>query len=68
MKKQIRPPFTQLIARLVNQIQLRNPKKQISESEVEFLQEKWNGNQEKLYHLVKRLEIDENRFMIELDK
>jgi len=68
MKKNNRPPIQELIVRLVKQIQLRNPKKEIGIEQIKFLEQKWSDNKEALYLLIKKLEIEEYKFYNNLSK
>ena len=55
------PPFEELIERLVNSINKRNPGKELKEEHILLLREKWkwDSRQKELYKLVKTLEQNE---------
>jgi hypothetical protein len=68
MRKSKRPPFQELIARLVNQIQIRNPDKQLGIEQISVLETKWKGFDEKLYKTVIALEINERKALEDFNK
>jgi hypothetical protein len=68
MRKPKRPPYQELIARLVNQIQLRNPDKPLGIEQISVLEVKWKGFDEKLYKTVIALEINERKAVEDFNK
>jgi hypothetical protein len=67
--KSKRPPLENLITRLVKQIQIRNPDKPaIGIDQIIELEARWSKHQEKLYKLVKSMEIEERKAYSDLSK
>jgi hypothetical protein len=67
--KSKRPPLQELVVRLVKQIQIRNPDKPvIGIDQIIELEARWSKHQEKLYKLVKSMEIEERKAYSDLSK
>ena len=69
MKPKNRPSLQELVVRLVKQIQIRNPDKpDIGIDQIIALEARWSKYQEKLYKLVKSMEIEERTAYSDLSK